>query len=193
MVRGKSTELDVREDLKNKLEPFQKIMKAVHSLEEGDTLILHAPFKPKPLITLLKAKGYTCQTEQKETAHWVTRFTKNKKQGHFFSFFKKKNKETIELGNEDDSASKDEVLSASVEQDLVKEGSIYRLDNRGLQPPQPMMRTLHQLAKMDSGETLIIINERIPVFLFEELEQLGYGYSYEEVEVKHVEITIIKK
>jgi uncharacterized protein (DUF2249 family) len=193
MAKGKFIEIDVREDLKNKFEPFQKIMKAVQSLEEGDTLILHTPFKPKPLITLLKAKGFTWEAEQKEAAHWVTSFTKKKKGRSFFSFFKKKKKEATGLGVADDSISKDVVLSESVEKDLEKAGSLYRLDNRGLQPPQPMMRTLHQLTRMDAGETLIIINERIPVFLFEELQQLGYEYSYEEVEDKHVEITIIKK
>ncbi|KEF38312.1 hypothetical protein M670_02353 [Schinkia azotoformans MEV2011] len=41
---SKVVELDVREDLKNKQEPFQKIMKAIESLDStGDTFILHAP------------------------------------------------------------------------------------------------------------------------------------------------------
>ena len=40
------------------------------------------------------------------------------------------------------------------------------LDNRGLEPPQPMMRTLAKLEELEEGQTLIIINDRRPMFLF---------------------------
>ncbi|MCH1625852.1 DUF2249 domain-containing protein [Fredinandcohnia quinoae] len=73
---GKVVELDVREDLKNKLEPFQKIMEAVKSLKPGDTFILHAPFKPTPLFAVLKAKGFTHESEQIEKKHWKVTFFK---------------------------------------------------------------------------------------------------------------------
>lgn len=42
-------EIDVREDLKLKKEPFDKIMGAVKQLKEGQNLILHTPFNPVPL------------------------------------------------------------------------------------------------------------------------------------------------
>ncbi|MBS4215912.1 MULTISPECIES: DUF2249 domain-containing protein [Neobacillus] len=70
-------ELDVREDIKNKLEPFQKIMEAVKELNnDGDVFILHAPFKPMPLFTVLKAKGFTHEEEELEKKHWKVVFTK---------------------------------------------------------------------------------------------------------------------
>ena len=48
------------------------------------------------------------------------------------------------------------------------------LDNRGLEPPQPMMRTLAALENLGEGEVLTIINDRRPMFLYEQLEELGY-------------------
>lgn len=51
------------------------------------------------------------------------------------------------------------------------------LDNRGLEPPQPMMRTLTRLEKMIKGEKLTIINDRRPMFLYEHLDELGYKYT----------------
>lgn len=51
------------------------------------------------------------------------------------------------------------------------------LDNRGLEPPQPMMRTLSALGEMNEGETLTIINDRRPMFLYEQLDELGYKYE----------------
>ncbi|MED3625042.1 DUF2249 domain-containing protein [Neobacillus thermocopriae] len=72
----KIVELDVREDLKNKIEPFQKIMDAVKALEKDDVFILHAPFKPVPLFAVLKAKGFTHDAEEIEKKHWKVTFTK---------------------------------------------------------------------------------------------------------------------
>ncbi|AZU63101.1 DUF2249 domain-containing protein [Neobacillus mesonae] len=54
------------------------------------------------------------------------------------------------------------------------------LDNRGLEPPQPMMRTLAALTKMKDDEVLTIINDRRPMFLYEQLEELGYKQRTEE-------------
>jgi uncharacterized protein (DUF2249 family) len=75
-VEPKIIELDVREDLKNKIEPFQKIMEAIKELKKNDIFILHAPFKPTPLFTVLKAKGFTHEAEELEKKHWKVVFTK---------------------------------------------------------------------------------------------------------------------
>jgi uncharacterized protein (DUF2249 family) len=75
-MEAKLIELDVREDLNNKLEPFQKIMTAIADLKENDVFILHAPFKPVPLFAVLKAKGFTHEAEEIEKKHWKVTFTK---------------------------------------------------------------------------------------------------------------------
>lgn len=76
-MEPKIIELDVREDLKNKIEPFQKIMEALRELtNENDTFILHAPFKPVPLFAVLKAKGFTHEDEEIEKKHWKITFIK---------------------------------------------------------------------------------------------------------------------
>jgi uncharacterized protein (DUF2249 family) len=75
-MEEKLVELDVREDLNNKIEPFQKIMEAVGSLKQNDTFILHTPFKPVPLFAVMKAKGFTHETEEIEKKHWKITFIK---------------------------------------------------------------------------------------------------------------------
>ncbi|WML45054.1 DUF2249 domain-containing protein [Neobacillus sp. PS3-40] len=75
-MEPKTIELDVREDLKNKLEPFQKIMEAIKDLNADDTFILHAPFNPVPLFAVLKAKGFTHESEEIESKHWKITFVK---------------------------------------------------------------------------------------------------------------------
>lgn len=71
-------ELDVREDLKNKIEPFQKIMEAVSLLKQKDTFILHTPFKPVPLFAVMKAKGFTHESEEIGEKHWKITFVNRK-------------------------------------------------------------------------------------------------------------------
>ncbi|QHS24410.1 DUF2249 domain-containing protein [Virgibacillus sp. MSP4-1] len=66
------------------------------------------------------------------------------------------------------------------------------LDNRGLQPPQPMMRTLDKLEELEQGEQLSIINDRRPMFLFQELDEHGIRYECEPYEDGGFIITIDK-
>ena len=51
-------ELDVRPHLRKKLEPFQLIMDTVKTLGPDDIFVLHATFKPTPLLGVLKMKGF---------------------------------------------------------------------------------------------------------------------------------------
>lgn len=67
-------ELDVRLHLSKKLEPFQLIMDTVKGLQHEDVFVLHAPFKPTPLLGILKMKGYSSTSERKGSDHWVTTF-----------------------------------------------------------------------------------------------------------------------
>ncbi|MFD1037700.1 DUF2249 domain-containing protein [Virgibacillus byunsanensis] len=66
------------------------------------------------------------------------------------------------------------------------------IDNRGLEPPQPMMRTLKALDKLSNGESLSIINDRRPMFLYEELNDRGYLHETEPQEDGSFKISITK-
>ncbi|ALC90160.1 hypothetical protein AM500_10465 [Bacillus sp. FJAT-18017] len=66
------------------------------------------------------------------------------------------------------------------------------LDNRGLEPPQPMMRTLAALETLDNNQTLTIINERRPMFLYEQLQELGFKQRTEEQEDGSFKIEIFR-
>lgn len=54
------------------------------------------------------------------------------------------------------------------------------LDNRGLEPPNPMIRTLEALEGMGPGEVLVIHNDRVPVYLLPQLADAGADYQVEE-------------
>lgn len=54
------------------------------------------------------------------------------------------------------------------------------LDNRGLEPPQPMIRTLEKLESLEAGDVLTIHNDRVPVYLLPQLLDLGASYTVDE-------------
>lgn len=54
------------------------------------------------------------------------------------------------------------------------------LDNRGLEPPNPMIRTLEALDELAVGEVLVIHNDRVPIYLLPQLADAGADYVVEE-------------
>ncbi|HLT55066.1 MAG TPA: DUF2249 domain-containing protein [Bacillota bacterium] len=74
-------ELDVREDLRLKKEPFDKIMATVKSLKEGQAFVLHAPFNPLPLHKVLGRRGFEHKAEKIEKKHWKVIYTKKEDSG----------------------------------------------------------------------------------------------------------------
>ena len=53
---------------------------------------------------------------------------------------------------------------------------IVRLDNRDLDPPEPMVRILAAAEKLSPGQTMSALLRREPVFLFPELEKRGHSW-----------------
>lgn len=67
-------DLDVRDMLRARQDPFQVIMKQVEALNDDDILQLHATFEPAPLLKLMTTKGYQHKVEQVEPEHFVVQF-----------------------------------------------------------------------------------------------------------------------
>ncbi|NJD11571.1 MAG: DUF2249 domain-containing protein [Gemmatimonadetes bacterium] len=51
------------------------------------------------------------------------------------------------------------------------------LDVRGLEPPEPLLRTLEQLERLPAGATLVQVNELVPQFLLPQLRSRGYTWD----------------
>nr|WP_281378772.1 DUF2249 domain-containing protein [Paenibacillus phyllosphaerae] len=178
--------MDVRPYLRKKIEPFQLIMNAVNGLEKDQLFVLHATFKPTPLLGLLKVKGYMNRVQSVSPDHWMVAFL-HKSQERVtldeFDFLRFANLEegTVEQGNATEEESQlPPNLNNEISLQNVDHGRITELDNRGLQPPQPMVRTLKALERCQPGDRVVIHNDRVPMFLIEELQKLGYGYKIEE-------------
>ena len=71
--------LDVREDLRQGKEPFQRIMSAAAGLAPGEELEIIAPFEPLPLYSVLGARGFSHQTERTPDGDWRVLFRQKRK------------------------------------------------------------------------------------------------------------------
>jgi uncharacterized protein (DUF2249 family) len=54
------------------------------------------------------------------------------------------------------------------------------LDVRGLEPPQPMVAVLERLETLAPGETLTVVHDRRPTFLYPQLDDRGFTHRTDE-------------
>ncbi len=170
---AKVVDLDVREALREGQEPFSHIMAARRTVPEGGALRLRAIFEPVPLYAVMQKQGFTHWTQRLAHDDWVV-------------WFHPADGEPVA-----DAAPPTPVSDPSPTENLDDaDENIHLLDVRGLEPPEPMVRTLAMLAELPDGATLIQINQRVPQFLLPKLDELGYQYEVREQDEDLVRIFI---
>ncbi len=149
-------ELDVRPILRAGGEPFTVIMDAVKSLGAGQPLRLLATFEPVPLYGVLAKKGFDHAAREIGGGDWEVLFTPATAAGFH---------------------------QAQAAQATVKNAQSpgwpepsRHLDNRELDPPEPLVRTLAAVEELQQGEVLSVLLCREPVFLFPKLGERGHEW-----------------
>ena len=71
---NKFKRFDVRERLRNGIEPFPEIFQRVNALKVNEGLIVVAPFLPSPLIERLNSEGFASKVERGLGSEWVVYF-----------------------------------------------------------------------------------------------------------------------
>jgi TusA-related sulfurtransferase len=155
-------DLDVRDDLRNGIEPFQQIMMAVRSLGPDAVFRLRAIFEPVPLYHVLARQGFS---------HWTESFAPDDWRVWFFREEPKPAPGTEEIAP---------TATGEASPEQAADEAVVVLDVRGLEPPEPMVRTLAALERLEPGQTLMQINVRVPQFLLPKLSELGYRYEVRE-------------
>ncbi len=143
-------DLDVRPVLKAGGEPFAAIMAAVEQLGPDEGLRLLATFKPAPLFAVLAAKGFVHEAREIGGGDWEVQFRPG--------------------------AAAAAQTSAPIADDTAWPPPSRELDNRDLDPPEPMVRILEATEAMPAGDVLAALLGREPVFLFPELAKRGHAW-----------------
>ena len=144
-------ELDVRPILAAGDEPFAKIMETVAALSPGEGLRLLTPFRPVPLFRVLGSRGFGYEDREIGNGDWEVLFQRVGT-GEFVH---------QRAGSPGHAQWPDALMC---------------LDNRELEPPEPMVSILAATEAMQEGEVLSALLRREPVFLFPELEKRGHDW-----------------
>jgi hypothetical protein len=146
-------DLDVRPILRSGGEPFEKIIATVATLGPSTGLRLLATFQPTPLFHVLASKGFTHEARQIEGGDW----------------------EVLFRPGAGAAAAGSETLT-SPDDDSEWPQPARHLDNRDLDPPEPMVRILAATETMRDGEVLSALLCRQPTLLLPELAKRGHRW-----------------
>ena len=72
--QNKFKRFDVRDLLRNGIEPFPEIFQRVNALKPDEGLIVVAPFLPSPLIERLGGEGFASKVERGSGSDWIVYF-----------------------------------------------------------------------------------------------------------------------
>ena len=169
-------EVDVREDLRAGREPFSKIMVAVAQLRPDEVLRLRTIFEPAPLFTVLAKRGFAHESTAHAADDWSAWFWRSDARN--------------DAAAAPDSHDIDRSSDAAVDSASVADDTTVVLDVRGLQPPEPLMRTLAALETLPDGHVLVQINSRVPQLLFPMLAEQGYACEVDESRAEEVLVRI---
>lgn len=143
-------DLDVRPILRDGGEPFSVIMAALAKLEPAQGIRLYATFKPIPLFAVMEEKGFAHAETELADGEWEVLFTP--------------------------AGAQPPSTGSGAQPTDVWPDPVVRLDNRDLDPPEPMVRILGAAESLKPGETLSALLRREPVFLFPHLEKRGFRW-----------------
>ena len=170
LPESRRVDLDVREDSRRGEEPFARIMTAVWGLREGDVLVLRAPFEPIPLYDVLGKRGFGHSTDRHGAGDWSVWFYR-----------------------EPGAAGRTPERTSSERRQPDRATDSLRIDVRGLEPPQPMVRVLELVDTLEPGQRLEVLHDRRPLFLYPQLDAQGFVHETEELGPGLVRIIIRRR
>lgn len=163
-------ELDVRPLLRAGEEPFSRIMAAVAGLGPHEVLHLRATFEPLPLLTVMAKRGFLSETAEHASDDWSAWFWRG-------GAGAAPAPPTAEI------TGRSQPRSGNAERTI-------ELDVRGLEPPEPLMRTLAALETLPPGWSLLQVNSRVPQLLFPLLAEQGFACEVDESHADRVLVRI---
>lgn len=145
-------DLDVRPILRSGGEPFGAIMEAITGLGPDQGLRLYATFKPAPLFHVLGSKGFSHTERELDGGDWEVLFRRT--------------------GTPEEA---ERPAAPASDADSWPEPATH-MDNRDLDPPEPMVRILAALETLQPGQVLSALLCREPLFLLPELAKRGHAW-----------------
>ncbi len=164
--------LDVRPIINTGKDPFLEIMSKVKALKEDDIFLLINSFEPIPLYSVMGKKGFDYKIIKEEEVYKI--------------YFFKNNAPASNTGEKTENG----LTSAQIPHDYE---NIIEIDVRELTPPEPMVKILETLAKVDDKTVLVVHHHREPLMLYPKLEERGYKAISNKIKDNYFKVIIMKK
>lgn len=161
--------LDVRPILNQGIDPFKDIMTRIKELKADEVLLIINSFEPVPLYSVLGNRGFQHWTEKDENIFKV------------YFFLNENNPNTFKQNNPD-----------QISRELDFE-NVIELDVRELPPPEPMMKILEALPKIDDNSVLLVHHHREPMMLYPKLEERGFRAITNKIDDNYFKVLIFRK
>ena len=142
--------LDVRPFLDRREHPLAAVVEHSSQVPPQGLFVIDCPFEPLPLKRLLVQRGFAAWSEQIEASHWRVWFR-------------------------NDTAASGPRESAR----LWQQDGAPHIDVRGLVAPEPMLAIVRLLEAADTGDRIVVLHEREPIYLYPELGERGWSYRIE--------------
>lgn len=169
IIKDKIQKLDVRPIIDSGKDPFLEIMAVVKSLKDDEILHLINSFEPLPLYSIMQSKGFEHWTENDDNVINV--------------FFYKQE------------ASKSAIKEESEinEEAPIEFENVIEIDVRELAPPEPMMKILENISRVDEKTIMVVHHHREPMMLYPKLEERGYEAVTNKISENYYKVVIRKK
>ena len=167
-------------------EPFSRIMAAVATLGADEVLRLRTIFEPVPLFEVLAKRDFSHESERHSADDWCIWFWHGERGPAPHE------SELRDVARHDASVrasvNTESPLSAS-DDDALEKPTAW-LDVRGLEPPEPLVRTLAALEQLPQGHQLVHINARVPQLLLPMLVERGFACVVDDSQADRVLVRI---
>jgi uncharacterized protein (DUF2249 family) len=183
-------EVDVRDDLRAGREPLGRIMGAVSALRNGEVLRVRAIFHPVPLLTVLGNRGFASESQEHATDDWSVWFWRESAEAAPPVSPRSRAATVVSSRTSAAPPMSSRTSAASVGTHSPGDDSTVWLDVRGLQPPEPLVRTLAALETLPDGHVLVQLNERVPQLLLPMLAERGFACELDDSHADRVLLRI---
>lgn len=161
--------LDVRPILNSGKDPLNDILNEIKKIKIGGALHIINSFEPIPLYSLLGKKGYS---------HWSE--FKNNCWNVYFYTAEDKPRQSIESARK-------------ISIDVKDFENVIELDVRDLPAPEPMIKILENLNRVDDKSVMLVYHHREPNLLYPKLEERGYEAVCNKLDQDKYQVLIAKK
>ena len=150
--------IDARPIIAGGTDPFAEVTRMAATIDDGGVFIVDAPFDPAPLRRYLGNRGFASHGEKREDGHWRL-------------FFRREGEGTGPMVG----PTVGPTVGKGVGVRFVD--GVAHIDVRGLEPPQPLIAVIELIERPETGDEVVVVLDREPMFLLPELAERGWKWA----------------